>query len=763
MLHSRLITMRWRLASTPVYALLSEHGGRSIDLAPQPILPGPAGPADPTDIDINDDMMDVSSPEASIAADTRVLLAVSITDDATCDIAQWKKWLQSDAPWNVTKIEVKVEAVFKSHSTLLIISLPTVAWDMLPNKDAYRFVGFVKSGNLSREPPCSSGLKQESDLIVNKQDKKLQSEKAKYQALDIGTPNGAPIVAREDYVTADAHLDCWNESETLKSNLSLQGEETKVTQEPLELANQHWEEEKRSLEEKLHLAEERLKAIQATTDPNVEHDTIHQDITTIETEAEPQLDPTECSNSQKLNVSHAGSVLSVTAQKLANALGHKPAVAYMKSEPALSVAQVANATLPFPNITDYYIGPEVLNEQHVRDEANPQMKIQSVRLTSTIKVEGTPQPTAQNANALQATASEVVAEMDSLPCSRKRSYTDASLSLPESPQANPEASSRRGEKDLSIQCVCGFDDNDGYTVLCRRCDTWQHVGCYYFNADEDFDVNAIKHWCVECKSMELDTDGARDRYAANLARKGFGQQERNIVRARSPSAISTMAASSGLSLLRKVNLMEKELFWRTNASLDELKRQQRWSVIAETFPEAIKDTVGVSPSTGTSGIIDFTDEFSHVSTSPGISTAKRAKRVHVCSYQGCGKTYTLRPPDTFESVPTYGARMSWNQESAEEDRETWDQARLENLATTYLLSRENMWRILASKTGEDWAVIEAKCFEKGLGGLTLLSRLRLPSTEPAHVKDDQTVYEDSAIDVAEGLSGIWHSTIAFEQ
>ncbi len=34
MLHSRLVTMRWRLAFTPIYALLSEHGGSSIAISP---------------------------------------------------------------------------------------------------------------------------------------------------------------------------------------------------------------------------------------------------------------------------------------------------------------------------------------------------------------------------------------------------------------------------------------------------------------------------------------------------------------------------------------------------------------------------------------------------------------------------------------------------------------------------------------------------------------------------------------------------------
>ncbi|KAL8915002.1 MAG: hypothetical protein Q9171_000442 [Xanthocarpia ochracea] len=148
MLHSRLITMRWRLAFTPVYALLSEHGGHSIELAPLPALTPAVQPTNENDSDFDHDMMDISSPEARVATATRVRLAVSISDDAACDIAEWKKWLVSQAPLVVTQIEV--EGVFKSHSTMPVISLPIALWDCLPDRAAYRFIDFVKSENLDQ-------------------------------------------------------------------------------------------------------------------------------------------------------------------------------------------------------------------------------------------------------------------------------------------------------------------------------------------------------------------------------------------------------------------------------------------------------------------------------------------------------------------------------------------------------------------------------------------------------------------------------------
>ena len=184
MLHGRLITMRWRLAHTPVYALLSEHGRHTIELAPQP-APAQATQSFNGDYaDLDEDMMDISAPEARIASDTRVLLSVSISDDATCDIAEWKEWLTHKAPRIVTQIGVKVEAVFKSHSTMLVTSLPILAWDCLPDKAAYRFIGFIKSGNLDRTHPCSEEECQRLAATVSEQQRHLSEVEKQMQFLE---------------------------------------------------------------------------------------------------------------------------------------------------------------------------------------------------------------------------------------------------------------------------------------------------------------------------------------------------------------------------------------------------------------------------------------------------------------------------------------------------------------------------------------------------------------------------------------------------
>ncbi|KAI1825895.1 hypothetical protein F4861DRAFT_141851 [Xylaria intraflava] len=67
------------------------------------------------------------------------------------------------------------------------------------------------------------------------------------------------------------------------------------------------------------------------------------------------------------------------------------------------------------------------------------------------------------------------------------------------------------EEPYTIKCICDFTDDDGNTIYCDACDTWQHIECYYpYNmvevAREDFN-----HSCVECKPRILDRQQANQR------------------------------------------------------------------------------------------------------------------------------------------------------------------------------------------------------------------------------------------------------------
>ncbi|EER22988.1 SET domain containing protein [Coccidioides posadasii C735 delta SOWgp] len=62
------------------------------------------------------------------------------------------------------------------------------------------------------------------------------------------------------------------------------------------------------------------------------------------------------------------------------------------------------------------------------------------------------------------------------------------------------------EEPYTIKCICIFDDDDGSTVFCERCETWQHIVCYY----DDQEVPEI-HNCTDCEPRVLDSKRATER------------------------------------------------------------------------------------------------------------------------------------------------------------------------------------------------------------------------------------------------------------
>jgi hypothetical protein len=63
------------------------------------------------------------------------------------------------------------------------------------------------------------------------------------------------------------------------------------------------------------------------------------------------------------------------------------------------------------------------------------------------------------------------------------------------------------EESSTIKCICGFADDDGNTVLCEKCDTWQHIVCYYESAQHVPDV----HECADCAPRAIDFKSASDK------------------------------------------------------------------------------------------------------------------------------------------------------------------------------------------------------------------------------------------------------------
>jgi len=77
-----------------------------------------------------------------------------------------------------------------------------------------------------------------------------------------------------------------------------------------------------------------------------------------------------------------------------------------------------------------------------------------------------------------------------------------------SPLANrsPSDNNLQEEEEYTIKCICIYTDDDGNTVLCEKCDTWQHIDCYYHNQQ----VPDI-HFCADCFPRDLDAKSATER------------------------------------------------------------------------------------------------------------------------------------------------------------------------------------------------------------------------------------------------------------
>jgi len=67
------------------------------------------------------------------------------------------------------------------------------------------------------------------------------------------------------------------------------------------------------------------------------------------------------------------------------------------------------------------------------------------------------------------------------------------------------------EEPYEIKCICDYRDDDGNTIFCEKCDTWQHIECYYHGNAEDASKEEFKHACADCNPRPLDRALATER------------------------------------------------------------------------------------------------------------------------------------------------------------------------------------------------------------------------------------------------------------
>ncbi|KAL8750617.1 MAG: hypothetical protein Q9199_006946 [Rusavskia elegans] len=152
---------------TPIYIHLSDdENQRCIKLAPlrqltattpshllmptQPSLSSSPSSSASEDVDMIDSEGTSQTSLSEVWPDKKfrlpkVLISVALQEDQRLNTHGWLEWLKSvPALANL----VQVEGVFKSDSTLLILTLPVALWDLTPKDPAVTFLAFVRSHNL---------------------------------------------------------------------------------------------------------------------------------------------------------------------------------------------------------------------------------------------------------------------------------------------------------------------------------------------------------------------------------------------------------------------------------------------------------------------------------------------------------------------------------------------------------------------------------------------------------------------------------------
>ncbi|USP73493.1 hypothetical protein yc1106_00767 [Curvularia clavata] len=77
------------------------------------------------------------------------------------------------------------------------------------------------------------------------------------------------------------------------------------------------------------------------------------------------------------------------------------------------------------------------------------------------------------------------------------------------------------EESSTIKCICGYADDDGNTVLCEKCDTWQHIVCYYESAQHVPDV----HECADCLPRPVDAKSAAEKQRIRREMHNIGERK----------------------------------------------------------------------------------------------------------------------------------------------------------------------------------------------------------------------------------------------
>lgn len=158
-----------------------------------------------------------------------------------------------------------------------------------------------------------------------------------------------------------------------------------------------------------------------------------------------------------------------------------------------------------------------------------------------------------------------------------------------------------------IKCICGFEiENDDTTIVCNKCDTWQHSECYYVDEHGQTPrirvLEGLEHCCVDCKPRPLDAKGATNRQMKRMEKRveynkavAMADKEAKKEKSRDSFQESTTAGSdtpSDWSVVEEQIL--RALFrkhgtdWTTIAKMMQTKTD---SMVWISFPESSDESI----------------------------------------------------------------------------------------------------------------------------------------------------------------------------
>ncbi|KAH7310070.1 hypothetical protein BKA65DRAFT_543427 [Rhexocercosporidium sp. MPI-PUGE-AT-0058] len=95
------------------------------------------------------DKFDLSSLVATLPDNAfklpHVIMSVALEADQKLEINAFEQWMR-DFP--ALARYAKIQGIYRSYSTLVLLSVPVVVWDLLPENSACNFVGYTRSDNL---------------------------------------------------------------------------------------------------------------------------------------------------------------------------------------------------------------------------------------------------------------------------------------------------------------------------------------------------------------------------------------------------------------------------------------------------------------------------------------------------------------------------------------------------------------------------------------------------------------------------------------